>query len=96
LTPTPSFPKEGRLPRTSEDVARNYRTLFKPKLLAAYAAEEAAHAAREPYNGPPCMQALNITLCFDGTNNHEPSDTFVDPWAVQHLPGSPPPQGSFV
>ena len=36
-------------------------------------------AAHRVYIGPPCMDVLNITLCFDGTNNHEPSDKLSKP-----------------
>ncbi|MGV8862547.1 MAG: T6SS phospholipase effector Tle1-like catalytic domain-containing protein [Pseudomonas sp.] len=85
LTPTPPFPKEGLLPRTSEDVALNYRTQYRPKLLAAYAAKRAAKAAGETYTGPPCINVLNITLCFDGTNNHEPSDKLGQPPSTSNV-----------
>jgi len=85
LTPTPPFPKEGLLPRTSEDVALNYRTQFRPQLLFEYAAERAAEAAGETYAGPPCAIVLNITLCFDGTNNHEPSDKLGQPPSTSNV-----------
>ncbi|WPX62641.1 DUF2235 domain-containing protein [Pseudomonas sp. MH10] len=79
LTPTPPFKKEGLLPRNHEDVGLNYRTQFRPKLLAGYAAQKAAIAAGKVYLGAPCINVLNITLCFDGTNNHEPSDRLGQP-----------------
>ncbi|MEB0086338.1 DUF2235 domain-containing protein [Pseudomonas sp. 10B1] len=79
LTPTPPFKKEGLLPRTHLDVGLNYRTQIRPEILAGYAAEKAAKAAGRTYPGPPCMKALNISLCFDGTNNHEPLDKLAQP-----------------
>ncbi|MGS0739630.1 T6SS phospholipase effector Tle1-like catalytic domain-containing protein [Pseudomonas sp. GG8] len=85
LTPTQPFPTEGLLPRTSEDVALNYRTQYRPKLLAAYAAKRAAKAAGETYSGAPCINVLNITLCFDGTNNHEPSDKLGQPPSTSNV-----------
>jgi len=79
LSPTPRFKKEGLLPRTPDDVARHYRRQFQPKLQYDYAAELAADAAGRAYPGSPCIDVLNITLCFDGTNNHEPSDKRANP-----------------
>ncbi|WP_202948770.1 hypothetical protein, partial [Chromobacterium haemolyticum] len=35
--------------------------------------------AREEGRPSPCVQALHISLFFDGTNNHGPSDDQADP-----------------
>jgi hypothetical protein len=85
LTPTPRFKKEGLLPRTPEDVARHRRKLREPQIQADYAAEREAAAARRSYSGTPCMGVLNITLCFDGTNNHEPSDKLGNPPSTSNV-----------
>ncbi|WP_426143732.1 T6SS phospholipase effector Tle1-like catalytic domain-containing protein [Pseudomonas sp. DWP3-1-2] len=74
LSRTPAFEATGVLPRTSEAVAQHVRVQQLPLRDAEYAAELQAEAEHRAYPGPPCMKMLNITLCFDGTNNHEPSD----------------------
>ncbi|MEB0094445.1 DUF2235 domain-containing protein [Pseudomonas sp. CCI1.2] len=81
LTPTPRFKKEGLLPLNSDDVGLNYRKQYRPKLMFSDAVERANRAKGYGYGaqGSPCMDVLNITLCFDGTNNHEPSDKRAQP-----------------
>ena len=79
LTPTPRFKKEGLLPLNSEDVGYNFRQQYQPKLKYSYAVERATRARGLSYLTSSCMDVLNITLCFDGTNNHEPSDKLNQP-----------------
>ena len=79
MSPTPYFKEDGLLPKTPGDVLRNYR-----KQQAAFhgfeqAAMSAAWAAGHAYAGAPCMKIVTISLCFDGTNNHEPSDSLATP-----------------
>lgn len=76
---TPVFPEKGLLPLDCEHVAQNYRAQQKVELQVAGELERAAWAAHTVYVGPPCIDVLNITLCFDGTNNHEPSDKLNNP-----------------
>lgn len=33
----------------------------------------------------PCCKTLHISLCFDGTNNHEPSDSIADPICTSNV-----------
>lgn len=33
----------------------------------------------------PCCKTLHISLCFDGTNNHEPSDSIADPTCTSNV-----------
>ena len=33
----------------------------------------------------PCCKTLHISLCFDGTNNHEPSDSIADPRCTSNV-----------
>ncbi|MDB6047858.1 MAG: hypothetical protein JWR17_604, partial [Pseudomonas sp.] len=79
LTPTPRFKKEGLLPLDAEDVATNWRKQNQPKLQYSYAVERATKAKGLSYLKSSCIDVLNITLCFDGTNNHEPSDKRGNP-----------------
>lgn len=74
LAVTPFFTNEGMLPRTPQDVARNQLEQQRALIEAANISRAACRAANGPYSGPPCMDVLHITLCFDGTNNHEPTD----------------------
>lgn len=74
LAVTPFFAKEGMLPRTPKDVAYNHVEQQKTLTEAANIYRAACRAADIPYSGPPCMDVLHVTLCFDGTNNHEPTD----------------------
>lgn len=69
LTRTPAFEAPGCLPCTSEEVAQHVRVQERPMKEAEYAAERQARAEYRAYPGAPCMKMLNITLCFDGTNN---------------------------
>ena len=79
LSPTPDFKMGGLLPQTPGDVLRNYRTqqvAFHPYEQQAM---DADRAAGRVYAGAPCMKIVTVTLCFDGTNNHEPSDSLALP-----------------
>src|SRR5690606_27747814 len=42
-------------------------------------ARDAAAKIGEAPPSPPCVKALTISLFFDGTNNHEPSDKLGRP-----------------
>lgn len=79
LAATPFFTQEGMLPRTPGEVARNHAERQRILTEAANAAREASWATNTPYCGPPCLDVLHITLCFDGTNNHEPTDSLNRP-----------------
>ncbi|MCH4874616.1 T6SS phospholipase effector Tle1-like catalytic domain-containing protein [Pseudomonas sp. TMW22091] len=79
LAMTPEFPLKGLLPSHPQQVADNGIAQRKVERQIAIETERAARAVRRFYVGPPCMDVLNITLCFDGTNNHEPSDKLSKP-----------------
>ncbi|ROM13068.1 hypothetical protein BK643_26155 [Pseudomonas protegens] len=79
LTPTPEFRDGGLLPETPKQVAHNRREQHKAFAPFELAAQRAAQAAGNVYIGSPCMKILSITLYFDGTNNHEPSDSIARP-----------------
>ncbi|WP_241679086.1 phospholipase effector Tle1 domain-containing protein, partial [Pseudomonas kitaguniensis] len=79
LSPTPDFEMGGLLPQTRGDVLRNYRTQRTAYDPFEQQSMDAHRAAGLVYPGPPCMKIVTITLCFDGTNNHEPSDAMALP-----------------
>jgi hypothetical protein len=85
LSRTPAFEAPGCFPRTPWDVAHNARTQQRPVKEAGFAAERLARAEHRAYAGAPCMTMLNITLCFDGTNNHEPSDKKAVPATTSNV-----------
>jgi len=68
------FDSRGLLPHGPKDVAFNYRQQLRAERQVELALMHEAWTANRPFFGPPCMQVLHVTLCFDGTNNHEPSD----------------------
>ena len=74
----PDFKMGGLLPATRSDVLRNYRVQKSAYNEFEQQAMDEARAAGQPYV-TPCMRILSITLCFDGTNNHEPSDSIARP-----------------
>ena len=79
LSLTPDFKMGGLLPQTPGDVLFNYRKQQQAFDPFEQQAMDAAHAAGWAYAGRPCMQIVTITLCFDGTNNHEPTDSLALP-----------------
>jgi len=79
LTYTPKFPLEGLLPRTPDDVTVNLRQQKAIERQAWCDARIGAAKAGEAPPSPPCAKALTISLFFDGTNNHEPSDKIARP-----------------
>lgn len=78
LSPTPEFREAGLMPETPHQVAYNRREQRKAYEPFEREAKRAADARGDVYL-PPCMTVLNITLCFDGTNNHEPTDNIARP-----------------
>ena len=79
LSLTPDFKTSGLLPQTPGDVLRNYREQLKAFHPFEQQAMDAERAAGRVYAGAPCMKMVTITLCFDGTNNHEPTDSLALP-----------------
>lgn len=79
LSLTPDFKTGGLLPQSPGDVLRNYREQLKAFHPFEQQAMDAERAAGRVYAGAPCMKMVTITLCFDGTNNHEPSDSLALP-----------------
>ena len=79
LCAMPYFNMDGLLPKTPDDVLRNYREQQKAFHPFEQQAMDAAHAAGRVYVGRPCMKIVTVTLCFDGTNNHEPTDSLALP-----------------
>ena len=79
LSPTPDFLIGGLLPQTPKDVLRNYRVQQVAYHPFEQQSMDAHRAAGLVYPGAPCMKIVTVTLCFDGTNNHEPSDSLALP-----------------
>ena len=79
LSPTPDFIIGGLLPQTPRDVLRNYRVQQVAYHPFEQQSMDAHRAAGLVYPGAPCMKIVTVTLCFDGTNNHEPSDSLALP-----------------
>ncbi|MPQ71092.1 MULTISPECIES: DUF2235 domain-containing protein [unclassified Pseudomonas] len=78
LARIPPFKKGGLLPQDAQDVARNQR--LRDQLIDQINVKEQAVAkANNLTYVSRCMDILHITLCFDGTNNHEPSDKLASP-----------------
>ncbi|WP_043301351.1 T6SS phospholipase effector Tle1-like catalytic domain-containing protein [Pseudomonas sp. M47T1] len=73
------FDSRGLLPHGPKDVAFNYRQQLRTERQIELAVMHEAWTANRPFCGAPCMQVLHVTLCFDGTNNHEPSDAKSKP-----------------
>ncbi|MGE8505641.1 MAG: T6SS phospholipase effector Tle1-like catalytic domain-containing protein [Pseudomonas sp.] len=90
LTPRPAnvliarpFERTG-LPINSWEVLVNIRGQEKDEKKAWSRAISAA--AKQDEDVPePCCKTLHISLCFDGTNNHEPSDSIADPICTSNV-----------
>jgi hypothetical protein len=85
LSLTPDFKTGGLLPQTPGDVLRNYREQLKAFHPFEQQAMDAERAAGRVYAGAPCMKMVTITLCFDGTNNHEPTDSLALPLTTTNV-----------
>lgn len=79
LHTTPKFPSEGLLPKTSGDTFANLRKQKEVEKAAWCDARDVATNTGEAPPNPPCVKGLTISLFFDGTNNHEPSDSRAIP-----------------
>ncbi len=71
-SPAPRFIRTG-LPLNSGEVAGNIRQQKRDEKAAWSRAAKNADAMGVCVP-EPCCKTLQISLCFDGTNNHEPSD----------------------
>lgn len=72
VLPAPRFTRTG-LPLNTGEVAGNIRKQKRDERHAG--SRLATTAATKGEEVPaPCCKTLHISLCFDGTNNHEPSD----------------------
>lgn len=72
------------LPIDSAEVATNIRSQNRDEKKAWSKAVNAA--AKQGDEVPePCCKTLHISLCFDGTNNHEPSDSIADPICTSNV-----------
>ncbi|WP_248764432.1 MULTISPECIES: DUF2235 domain-containing protein [unclassified Pseudomonas] len=78
------FKKGGLLPQDGQDVAGNQR--LRDQLIDQINVKERATAkANNLTYVSRCMDILHITLCFDGTNNHEPSDKLTSPPSTSNV-----------
>ncbi|RMC94648.1 DUF2235 domain-containing protein [Aquitalea palustris] len=68
----PAFPEAGYLPTRLDEVIAN-RSQQQQQVDAAHC------QARQEGQPSPCVQVLNISLFFDGTNNHGDSDDKANP-----------------
>ncbi|MGE8358681.1 T6SS phospholipase effector Tle1-like catalytic domain-containing protein [Pseudomonas sp.] len=62
------------MPKTPDEVAANLRKQKEVERIAWCDARTAAAKSGDATPSPPCVKSLTISLFFDGTNNHEPSD----------------------
>lgn len=90
LSPPPAKALKARpfertgLPVDSAEVAANIRSQSRDEKKAWSKAVSAA--AKQGDEVPePCCKTLHISLCFDGTNNHEPSDSIADPLCTSNV-----------
>ena len=72
ILPAPPFTRTG-LPRSTAEVAGNIRQQKRDERRAGSRLSVAAAKSGDAAPAP-CCKTLHISLCFDGTNNHEPSD----------------------
>ena len=84
LIPQP-FPSNGYLPHSPEELAANIRQQERDELRTWSDACTTAAARDEADPGKPCAKALHLSLCFDGTNNHEPSDSTAVPLCTSNV-----------
>ncbi len=71
-SPAPRFTRTG-LPLNSGEVAANIHQQKRDE-KAAWSRATTQAATQGDAVPEPCCKNLHISLCFDGTNNHEPSD----------------------
>jgi len=74
-----AFDAKGMLPKGPWEVAFNNRQQASVEHQIEETLMREAWKANREFEGRPCMRVLHITLCFDGTNNHEPSDKLGRP-----------------
>ncbi|MHB9798104.1 T6SS phospholipase effector Tle1-like catalytic domain-containing protein [Pseudomonas sp. MT3] len=79
ISKPPHMVEGGLLPRTPKEVAANRRMLDRLYTQAIVRDKEAAQKAGDSPPMPPCAKVLHVSLFFDGTNNHEPSDSTANP-----------------
>ena len=84
LTRMPPFKKGGLLPRDWQEVNRNHHAQQRTLERVHEKEERAANAEHRGY-ARRCLDILHITLCFDGTNNHEPSDKLTAPPSTSNV-----------
>ena len=90
MTPPPAsvliarpFDRTG-LPMDSSEVLLNIRAQERDE--KKFWSRSISTGAKQGEEAPePCCKALHISLCFDGTNNHEPSDSIADPRCTSNV-----------
>lgn len=75
----PRMVEGGLLPSTPKEVAANRRKQDQRYTQANLRDKESAQKSGDSPALPPCAKVLHVSLCFDGTNNHEPSDKDATP-----------------
>lgn len=76
--------KRTGLPINPAEVATNIRSQSRDERKAW--SKAVSTAAKQGDEAPePCCKTLHISLCFDGTNNHEPSDSIADPICTSNV-----------
>ena len=81
----PAFPGKGHLALKFSEVVAQRRRQQQEVADECLQAREQAAAQGLPPPPTPCAQVLNISLFFDGTNNHEPSDSKADPVCTSNI-----------
>ncbi|OLU28734.1 Rhs element Vgr protein [Pseudomonas sp. PA15(2017)] len=72
------------LPLDSSEVLLNIRAQERDE--KKFWSKSISVGAKQGEEAPePCCKTLHISLCFDGTNNHEPSDSIADPRCTSNV-----------
>ena len=81
----PAFPGKGHLALKFSEVVAQRRRQQQEIADECLQAREQAAAQGLPPPPTPCAQVLNISLFFDGTNNHQASDSKADPVCTSNI-----------
>lgn len=72
------------LPINSTELLLNIRAQERDE--KKFWSQSISNATKQGEEAPePCCKTLHISLCFDGTNNHEPSDSIADPRCTSNV-----------
>ncbi|QOD81309.1 hypothetical protein [Chromobacterium haemolyticum] len=79
------FPDSGLLPLNYPQRLNNEQLKERDLSDEKYRRRKAAAEGGPVYASPTCTKSLTISLFFDGTNNHEESDSLATPRSTSHI-----------